>query len=303
MSVCVLGSINLDIVASVDRLPQAGETVIAQRVELFPGGKGANQATAAARMGADTMMIGAVGADDSGARMRATLESVGVNTKHIKTLVSHPTGQAYINVAASGENSIVVAAGANHAVTPDLIATDALSGCKVFLAQLEVPLSTIEALFQSEPAQRGTTILNAAPAHAAAANIFPLASILVVNETELASYAGLKEIPTQSDAVIAAARRLICREGQTIVVTLGAQGAIAVNTAHDQIIPGRTSQVMDTTGAGDCFCGVLAATLAADRTLEQAMKLAVTAASLSVERAGASTSMPTRAEVESLMAT
>jgi ribokinase len=298
MSVCVLGSMNVDIVATVAALPRAGETVMALRVERFPGGKGANQAVAAARMGADTLMIGCIGADDAGHWMLENLEASGVHATGVRIDPSQSTGQAYINVAATGENAIVVASGANRALTPADMTADRLRGRRVFLSQLETPVAAIAAFFDHEAAKQGIKVLNAAPAAAEGASLFPLADIIVVNETELAAYHG-RDVDAESvRAVTDAARRLLGRNGQTILVTLGARGAIAVDATNAHIQAGRPARVVDTTGAGDCFCGALAAALAEGLSLAEAMKLATIAASLSVERPGATTSMPTRTEVD-----
>ena len=302
MTVCVLGSINLDIVASVEHLPRAGETVTALRVDRFPGGKGANQAVAAARMGADTLLIGKVGSDDSGAWMRRYLETAGVNADGIKVDSGNPTGQAYINVSSSGENSIVVASGANNSLAPEDIAAGWLEGRRVFLSQLESPLATIATFFSNDAARRGITVLNAAPARADGADLIRLADIVVVNETELAGYSGSVDAAPSLGVIIEAARQLISRDRQTVVVTLGAQGAVAVDATHVHIVPGRKTRVVDTTGAGDCCCGVLAAGLGEGLVIADALELAVTAASISVERSGAATSMPHRAEVDAARA-
>ena len=300
--ICVLGSINLDTVASVDDLPRPGETVVARSLEQFPGGKGANQAVAAARMDVDTYMIGAVGTDGPGNRMRDFLQESGVNIEMVKTDHDHLTGQAFINVAESGENAIVIVAGANAALNSDDIPVEELADCGVFLAQLESPVETIRDFFSCGPAQQGITILNAAPAERAGAALFSLADILVVNEAELATYADLPAPPGKKEDIVKAARKLISRNGQTVIVTLGAAGVIVVDKAQDDKIPARPANVVDTTGAGDCFCGVLAAGLAQGMALTESVRLAATAASISVERPGAATSIPTRKEVEVTLA-
>jgi len=300
MTVCVLGSINLDVVASVERLPQPGETLMARGVQEFPGGKGANQAVAAARMAADTLMLGAVGADKAGEDLCAFLQSNGVDCGGVLVKQGQRTGQAFISVAAGGENMIVVASGANQALVPADIDEPVLAGREVFLAQLETPTAVIEALFASTPAQRGRRLLNAAPADPAAAVLFPLVDVLIVNETELAAYAGLRETPDSEEAMAAAARMLLRGEQQVAVVTLGAGGALAVDERGHRAVAGRRTHAVDTTGAGDCFCGALAAALAEGRELTDALELANLAASLSVESAGAAASMPSRAAVHAL---
>lgn len=302
MSVCVLGSINLDVVASVETLPRPGETITAGSVRHFPGGKGANQAVAAARMGAPTRLIGAVGTDAAADELCAFLQGAGVDLSSVVRKPDHATGQAFINVASSGENAIVVAPGANRALSPNDIDLGGLAGWRVFLAQLETELASIEAVFSSAPARQACRILNAAPARPAAAELFPLADVLIVNETELASYAGLSEVPAAIEAVVAAARKLLCRDGQTVLVTLGAQGVVMVDAAEDCLIGGRHTQAVDTTGAGDCFCGALAAALSEGQPLADALQTANCAASLSVERPGAASSMPLRSEVQAVVA-
>ena len=297
MSVCVIGSLNLDIVCRVDELPRPGETVTGLGVDRLPGGKGANQAAAAALAGAETRLIGAVGIDEAGGMMLAAMKAVGVRTDHIVTKPDLPTGQAFIWVSAAGENSIVVAGGANAVLTPGDVPAAALEGASVFLAQLETPVATLEALFSGPAAKAGVRILNAAPAVADGARLFPLLDILIVNETELARYAGLAEVPEAPGDIAAAARGLCSRADQTVIVTLGKDGAMAVTASAETIVPGRSAKVVDTTGAGDCFCGVLAARLSEGAALAEAMAWANTAAALSTQKLGAVPSMPTRAEI------
>ena len=303
MSVCVLGSLNLDIVAFVAALPAPGETVMSTRVERFPGGKGANQAVAAARSGARTHLLGAVGRDEPGDVMLAAMRQAGVETDAVMRLAEAPTGAAYIWVSAAGENSIVVAGGANLAVTPDMFDLDTAARSRVLLAQLETPVATIEAFFAGAPAAAGCLrVLNAAPAAEAARRLLPLTDILIVNETELALFAGSPKPPEALDDVVAAARGLVAGPEQTVVVTLGKAGAVAVGAAGRTVIAGRPARVVDTTGAGDCFCGSLAARLAEGAELGPALQWANAAAALSTERAGAVPSMPTRVEIETALA-
>ncbi len=297
----MLGSINQDVVAFVEKLPLPGETVVARDFAHFPGGKGANQAVAAARMGAGTLMIGAVGADEPGNWMQAFLQENGVDTEMVGINSRQPTGQAFINVSETGENAIVIVPGANAGLTPADIRFERLTGCGIFLAQLECPVETIKSFFSSDAARRGTTILNAAPALPEGDGLFPLTDILILNESELAAYAGLPEPPDDVETAIDGAGNLVGREGQAVIVTLGEKGAVVVNGERSELIPVRRANVVDTTGAGDCFCGTLAAALADGYTLNEAVRFAVTAASISVERHGAATSIPVRAEVEKRM--
>ena len=302
MSVCVLGSLNLDIVCRVAELPKPGETVMGLGVERLPGGKGANQAVAAARCGVRTRLIGAVGRDEAGDAMLAALRRAGVEAGQVLRLADHATGQAFIWVSQAGENSIVVAGGANLAVTPQIMDAEAAAQSRVLLAQLETPIETIEALYAGAPASAGRLrLLNAAPAIPEARRLFPLVDILIVNETELASFAGVAIAADDLDAVAAAARTLISRPDQTVVVTLGAAGAVAVRSGGRVVVGGRAARVVDTTGAGDCFCGVLAARLSEDADLETALAWANAAAALSTERPGATPSIPSRAEIEAAL--
>ncbi|PZR33673.1 ribokinase [Caulobacter segnis] len=301
MTVFVLGSINLDAVARVDDLPRPGETVAGLSLELFLGGKGANQAVAAARMGAPTRLMGAVGDDDSGVGLKTKLMGYGVQVGDVQTMPNVPTGQAHVWVSASGENMIVVTAGANALVTPQQVASAALEGQRVLLCQLETPPTAIEALFRAGAAKGALRILNAAPALPQGAALFPLTDILILNQTELATYAKLPHEPVKLEEVSLAARKLMSRADQTIIVTLGAAGVAGVRRDEAFLVEGRKVKAVDTVGAGDCFCGALAAALAANMDLREAVEMANAAAALSVQKPGAAPSMPKRREVEAFL--
>jgi ribokinase len=298
MSVCVLGSINLDIVCRVEELPRPGETVMALDVQRFPGGKGANQAVASARWGAPTAMIGAVGRDEAGENLLAHLASAGVDTSGIQRRTGASTGMAHINVSAAGENMIVVIGGSNRAVSAEQIAAHRLGAYRVVLAQLETPIEAIAALF----AQAGAAlkILNAAPAVDEAKALFRLADILVVNQSELAHYARPANTSESHTDVATAARSLVSRSDQQVIVTLGARGAMAVSSSDVIFVAGHAVDVVDTTGAGDCFCGVLAASLDEGIPLPEALLRANRAAAVSTRRAGAAVAPSLRADVEAL---
>jgi len=293
MSVCVLGSINLDIVCRVAELPAPGETVSALSIRRFPGGKGANQAVASAHWGAATTLIGAVGADEAAEGLLAHLAEAGLDISRIARIKGEPTGQAFICVSTAGENMIVVVGGANRAITPGHVDFQNLTGHRVFLSQFETPPAAIEALFATGAARSGVKILNAAPAEPDGQALFALADVLIVNQTELARYAGEGE-PTL------AARRLIARPGQSVVVTLGAGGAMAVDARSTLLVEGRSARVVDTTGAGDCFCGVFAANLDEGAGLATAMRRANAAAAASTQTLGAAVSPNLRAEADAL---
>jgi ribokinase len=301
MTVFVLGSINLDAVARVDDLPRPGETVAGLSLELFLGGKGANQAVAAARMGAPTRLMGAVGGDDSGKSLKAKLAGYGVQVADVMELEGVPTGQAHVWVANSAENMIVVTAGANATVTPQQVMATPLEGQRVLLCQLETPANAIEALFRTGAAKGALRILNTAPALPQGAALFPLTDILILNQTELATYAKLDHEPVRLEQVSVAARKLMSRPDQTIIVTLGAAGVAAVRRDEAFLIEGKPVKAIDTVGAGDCFCGALAAALAANMDLREAVEMANAAAALSVQKAGAAPSMPSRREVDAFL--
>ncbi|MDG2530264.1 ribokinase [Caulobacter endophyticus] len=298
MGVFVLGSINLDAVARVDDLPRPGETVAGLSLELFLGGKGANQAVAAARMGAPTRLMGAVGKDDSGLSLKGKLASYGVQVADVAELSGAPTGQAHVWVSNGGENMIVVTGGANMMITPQQVAATPLEGQRVLLAQLETPAPAIEALFKAGAAKGGLRVLNAAPALPQGAALFPLTDILILNQTELATYARLDHEPAKLEEVSKAARKLMSRPDQTIIVTLGKTGVAAVRRDEAFLVEGRKVKAVDTVGAGDCFCGALAAGLAANLDLREAVEQANAAAALSVQKPGAAPSMPSKREVE-----
>ncbi|WP_168076327.1 ribokinase [Caulobacter sp. SSI4214] len=301
MTVFVLGSINLDAVARVDDLPRPGETVAGLSLALFLGGKGANQAVAAARMGAPTRLMGAVGGDDSGKGLKAKLAGYGVQVADVLELEGVPTGQAHVWVANNAENMIVVTAGANAMVTPQQVSATPIEGQRVLLCQLETPPAAVEALFRAGAAKGSLRILNAAPALPQGAALFPLTDILIVNQTELASYAKLDREPTRLEEVSVAARKLMSRPDQTIIVTLGSAGVAAVRRDEAFLVEGRKVKAIDTVGAGDCFCGALAAALASGMDLRDAVEMANAAAALSVQKAGAAPSMPSRREVEAFL--
>ncbi len=296
-SLYVLGSINLDIVTQVATLPRPGETIAALRIDENPGGKGANQAVAAARMGAEVRLIAALGRDRPGQYLKAFLSDAAVNTENLLELEGQNTGRAFICVEAGGENLIVVDGGANLAFRPHHLPADGAMANAVLLAQLETPLETVASFFQ-RAAETSLKLLNAAPAHSAARSLFDLVDILILNETELQSFAGLKTPFENRTQFVDAARVLMPRPGQSVIVTLGAAGSLLVTQTDAQMIEGRKVSAVDTTGAGDCFCGVLAAFLAEGAELAEAVAHANAAAALSVCKPGAAASMPYRAELD-----
>jgi ribokinase len=296
LSVCVIGSLNVDYVARVATLPLAGETVMASGLSRHVGGKGANQAVAAARAGAVTRLIGAVGRDEGGDWLCAYLAEAGVEVSGVVSLLGRPTGQAFITVSDAGENAIVVVAGANaSAGVADPAAL--LSEARVLLAQLEIGLESLRAVLAT-PAPGCVKVLNAAPAAPAAIPLFAHCDLLIINETELAAYAGVTEPPADLAAIERAAKRLPIGPGAGLIVTLGAAGVLAITPDGTTHLPAYLATVLDTVGAGDCFCGVLAAGLDAGLPLIAAAGRAAAAAALVVSRKGAAEAMPTLDEIE-----
>ncbi|MGK6320320.1 ribokinase [Sphingomonas sp. DT-204] len=294
MAICVLGSINVDVILSVAALPRPGETVMARDAVRLPGGKGANQAVAAARMGAATVMLGAVGADEAGDWMRAALKDAGVDVAQVHSLAEAGTGTAYIAVDAGAENQIIVASGANAHVSSELL-SDQPQG-SVLLAQLEIPVEVVAAAFAKPGPLR---ILNAAPTVPEATSLFSDADVLIVNQHELAVYLRVQTIETPRQAL--EARALLSRPGQVAIVTLGAEGALAVWRDRAFHAPALPVTPVDTVGAGDCFCGALAALLDEGMMIERALPLANAAAALCTQARGAVPAMPTRAAVEAFL--
>ncbi|QOZ67563.1 ribokinase [Bradyrhizobium arachidis] len=299
--VFVAGSINMDVVATADRHPRVGETVAGKQVLYFPGGKGANQAVAAARLGASTTLIGRLGKDAFGAELRAFLGAQGIDLGYVQETADAHTGTAIITVA-EADNTIVVIPGSNGLVSADDVSVVPLLKGDVAVSQFEIPLPTIAAFFARAGEAGAVTMLNPAPAQKMSDELLALVDILVLNETELGFLAGT-ELSDSDDAarIIEVARNLQARESQTICVTLGKRGVLALAGREEIAVQGRAVTAVDTTGAGDCFVGALASQLAEGAALRAALAFANAAASISVQRMGAGPSMPTAAEVRAIL--
>lgn len=297
VEIVVVGSLNLDIVVPVERLPRPGETVLGGDHVLVPGGKGANQAVAAARLGRRTAMVGRVGDDDAGRRLLAGLADAGVDATHVRATAGTASGIALIAVDGAGENAIVVSPGANGRLdAADVVAAQAtVSAAAVVLLQLEVPVAAVLAAAE---AARGTVVLNPAPALPLPDALLARVDVLVPNRSELGV---LCAAPPPADAHLALAMAQQLASGRGVVVTLGADGAIVVAPGgHAERIAAPVVEAVDATGAGDCFCGALGDALAGGAELVEAARWAVRAAAASVTRRGAQAGMPTRAEVEAV---
>jgi len=303
LAVVVLGSINMDLVVRAPHLPRPGETLHGSDFLTVGGGKGANQATAAARLGASVQFIGAVGADDFGARRLAEMTTDGIDVSRIVRLKNSPTGVALITVDSAGENTIVIAAGANMAVTPEAVAAFDFSKAQkgLCVAQLELPLETVAAGLRAAKSAGLVTMLNVAPYKPEARDLLRDVDILIANEGEAGDLADWQDVVTRERAADVATK-LRAYGPTTVIVTLGATGAVVVTTARVVYVPAPSVQAIDATGAGDCFTGALAAGLAAGEAIETAAQRAVAAASYSTTVIGATPGMPTVMQLDAFLA-
>ncbi|MET3768319.1 ribokinase [Marisediminicola sp. UYEF4] len=294
--VVVIGSANMDIVVTVDRAPSPGETVLADPAALYPGGKGLNQAVAAARAGAPTTFVGALGTDDHGDALAGVLAADGIGADLVRRSTA-PTGQAFIVVDGNGENTIIVASGANATMlTLTSEARTAIAEAAVLLMQLELPLPIV--LEAAAAARRaGTTVmLNAAPARQLPDELLDNLDYLIVNEHEACLVAGDDDLDRASGALAARVPRLI--------VTLGSRGSVLyAGRAEAGRVAAPVVTAVDTTGAGDTYCGAFAAATAQGSELIVAAAFATAAAALSVQTLGAVPSIPTRARIEAMIVT
>jgi ribokinase len=298
-SVLIVGSSNTDLVSRAPRLPAAGETVAGSAFAIHPGGKGANQAVAAARAGARVSFVGAVGDDDFGRQRLAELAAEGIDTAHVATVPSVTSGVALIVVDDGGENQIVFVPGANARATPDAVdAAFAAASFAVVGLVLEVPLDVVAHTVRAAPA--GTrVVLNAAPFDARIEPLLDRLDPLICNEIEAGQLVGFD---VTLERAVEAAQALIRRGSRAVVITLGRHGAVAAASGDTFAVPAPEVRAVDTTGAGDAFCGALLAWLALGSSLRDAVRAGVCAGSLAVQRDGAQPSLPPRDEIERLLA-
>jgi ribokinase len=298
--ICVVGSLNTDLTFRTPRLPKSGETLHASALHIGQGGKGANQAVMAARLGAQVVMVGRVGRDAFGDATLRHITREGIDAIYIKEDVTEPTGTAAIIVDDEARNCILVVPGANGALTPADVqdAESLIRSSRVLLCQLEVPTAAVLEAFRLARAAGVRTILNPAPAAVLPDELLQLTDICVPNESEMELLIGrtLKTV----DEIATAARELIRRGPPTVLVTLGESGVLIVTDDADEHVPAVPVQAVDTTGAGDAFIGALAVFLAEDRILLESVRWAAAAAALSVTKLGAQSSFPSRADVEGL---
>ncbi|MCC6406866.1 MAG: ribokinase [Planctomycetes bacterium] len=296
-TVVVLGSLNMDLVVRVERFPEPGETLLGGGFATFPGGKGANQAVAAARLGANVRMLGRVGDDAYGRELVAGLRRDDVDASRVSSSSAAPTGVAVITVDAHGENHIVVAAGANATLDARAIesASAAFEGARVFVAQLETPLDAVLAGARAARAAGAVAILNAAPAQELSADALAAFDVLVVNQSEAARLAGRRADPETL------ARELARRGPRAVVITLGAAGALALVDGRVERRAAFDVPVRDATAAGDAFVGALACSLAERVSWPTALARASAAGALACTRAGAQPSLPNAVELRDFL--
>jgi ribokinase len=300
--IVVVGSINLDLVAAADHIPQVGETIIGNSFKTFYGGKGANQAVAAARLGYPVAMVGTVGDDAFGAKLRAGLEDAGVNTKYVNT-VEGASGVALITTGSRGENNIVVVPGANGQLTPDLLekAAPLLEGAGFLLAQLEIPLETVEYLAQFAEGHGIPLMLDPAPAREVSEKLLRRLSWITPNETETAALLGIGSENGDQDSYVMA-ELLLNRGVKNVLLKLGSRGClIAQGRLAKERVPAFSVNAADTTAAGDAFNAGFAVALMRGSTVVRSAIFASAVAAISVTRPGAQTSMPTGNEVEAFL--
>lgn len=298
----VVGSLNLDLTAYTTRLPNMGETILGSDFRTFPGGKGANQAVAAARLGAQVSMVGKVGADDFGKSLIENLEKNGVDAACVFRDEQHPTGTALITVDENGRNTIVVISGSNYALQPQDIrrCEERIAAADVLLLQLETPLETVFEAAKLAHQHGVRVLLTPAPARVLPQELFSLVDVLLPNETEASVLTGL---PVTNDSEIAAAAQALRGMGAgSVLITCGKRGAYFMDANTQMFIDAFPVQSVDSTAAGDAFTGGFGTALAEGLPLAEALRWGSAAGALSVTRRGAQSALPTRAELEQFLA-
>lgn len=292
--ITVLGSLHMDLITKTERIPRLGETVWGGESTMSPGGKGMNQAVAASRLGGKVELVGSIGDDYFGSVLKDRLKEEGIGTTQLKTS-DQPTGTASIMVDSEGNNIIAVAPGADKALTlVDLEQIDELlETSRVFLAQLEMPDEIVITGLKKASKMGVKTILNLAPARELPDKSLQMVDVLVLNDLELKDLA-------ESESIEGAARKVIEEGPNAVVVTLGKKGSMSISEKEVITVPGIEVRTVDTTGAGDAFCGGLAAALDGGKYLKRAVRLGNLSGALSTTKVGAQEALPTRAEVEKL---
>jgi ribokinase len=300
--IVVIGSLNMDLVVKTPRLPRPGETLVGSDFRVIAGGKGANQAVAAARLGAEVAMVGRVGEDVFGPRLLAGLADHGVNIQHVQQDKEAPTGTAMIIVDETGENAIVIIPGANGMVAPADVdaAQPLLSEARLLILEFEIPVPTVEYAMDVAARRRLKVILNPAPALTVPIALLRKADIVVLNETEAQAMTGTSVVDTASAAAVR--RTLQQATAQATVVTVGERGAFLATAEGALHVPAPRVEVVDTTAAGDAFVGGLAVSLLRGASLQAAVHYATRVGALTVTKFGAQTSLPSASDVHAFIA-
>lgn len=300
--VVVVGSSNFDVVVNADRPPREGENILATNLKFFPGGKGANQAVAVKRLGAEVTFIGAVGNDIIGDFLAGHLEASGIDTHWLRRDAGRSSGCAFISIYPSGNNSIVVDPGANRTLTPKDIdrSQGAIAEADAVLTVLEIPMETVEAVLRAGRKAGKLTVLDAGPPRQCSPEMLKLADIVSPNETELEALSSQSVAGRES--IEGAARKLLGLGAETVVVKMGSDGSMLVTADGSIHFPASKIKAVDPTAAGDAFTAALTVKLAAGEKIEDAIRFANLAGALAVTRLGALPSLPTREEVEAFAA-
>ncbi|HKG53285.1 MAG TPA: ribokinase [Anaerolineales bacterium] len=298
--ILVVGSLNADLVVQVPRFPQPGETISGSDLQIIPGGKGANQAVAAARQGTSVSMLGRVGNDSFGPELIHNLKQNNVETSHVQINPGSATGTAIIAVDATGQNNIVLSPGGNGQVRPTDVANVSFSDYKLLLIQLEIPLEAVTSAAQRARESGLRVLLNPAPARSLPEELISLSDFILPNESELSllTNQSVHDISSAEKA----AKALLAGGAQNVIVTLGANGALIVNKDIKKHIPSFDVQVVDTTAAGDAFIGGFASALLSNKSLEEAVRYGCACGALATTKFGAQPSLPTREEVDRFIA-
>lgn len=301
--IVIVGSLNMDFVAQMEKLPKPGETISGHSFQMLPGGKGANQAYAVGRLGGSGKMLGRVGGDVFGQRLKANLESVGIDVSGVLTSSGETTGVAVILVSAGGQNQIVVIPGANGSFSPEDLKSRSEAIREGFLLmQLESPLETVELAAALGAARNIVTILDPAPARPLSSSLLKNVDLLTPNESEALTLLGRQGSTISLEEAPQIAKALLKLGPRHVILKMGENGAWLADKSGSRHFPTRKVRPVDTTAAGDTFNGALAVSLAEGKPLEEAIPFANCAAAIAVTRLGAQTSIPARGEVEAFVA-
>jgi len=300
MSVLVFGSLNLDLVTYADKLPAIGETIVGEKLLKFPGGKGLNQAIAARRAGSEVLMVGSIGNDADGDYLFNILKSENIDPKFI-TKTSEQTGIAVIEVSKSAENRIIIIAGANSKTRFSNEVLTSSPSVTVSLAQLETPIAEVAKFIHESKAAGKITILNPAPIQKLDQQLLQDTDYLIANETEASFLIGSAVEHLSKDEAVTIARQLQKNGLKKVIITLGEQGSVYLDQEKELFIPAYKVKAVDTTAAGDAFCGAFATAISENKPVEYALKFASAAGGLAATKAGAVPSLPTQQEILSMI--